>query len=114
MQENIEPNQQEIPVDVKETEDDSKVKVLDLGIGEKDSLVAMEMQDSQKMGFKRVKHTAARKKSIDRIFGKIDQVEVENKVDKTKLKGCPRRSLLALDIANIMSGPAESDDEEAK
>ncbi|KAI5540681.1 hypothetical protein TVAGG3_0040710, partial [Trichomonas vaginalis G3] len=78
MAENQEPNQAEV-ANVTEgmEEDDKKVKVLDLGIGEKDSLVAMEMQDSQKTGFRKPKHSAARKKSIDRIFGKIDQVEVD-------------------------------------
>ena len=98
--------------------EDGKVKVLELGIGEKDthssSLIAMEMGDSKKTGYKKVKHSAARKKSIDHIFGKMNLIDVEDNVDKTPLKHLPRRSLLAFDPATILREPAESDDEENK
>ena len=99
-------------------EDDTKVKVLELGIGEKDkqasSLIAMEMEDSKKIGYKKTKHSAARKKSIDHIFGKMNLIDVDNSVDKTPLKHLPRRSLLAFDPATLMKEPVESDDEENK
>ena len=99
-------------------DDETKVKVLELGIGEKDkqasSLIAMEMEDSKKIGYKKTKHSAARKKSIDHIFGKMNLIDVDNSVDKTPLKHLPRRSLLAFDPASLLKEPAESDDDEAK
>lgn len=112
----------EIPSNSKEVEadeeDPKKVKVLELGIGENNkdtsSLIAMEMDDSKKIGYRKVKHSAQRKKSIDHIFGKMSLIDVDNSVDKTPLKHLPRRSLLAFDPAMIMKEPAESDDEEKK
>lgn len=97
-------------------EEPKVVKVLKLGIGEENkntnSLIAMEMQDTKKAGFRKRKYSASRKKSIDGIFGKINLLEVEDNVDKTPLKHLPRRSLLAFDPATVLKGPVESDDEE--
>ena len=95
-------------------EDDSKpVKLYALGIGEADPktnlLVALEMKDSQKIGFKKRGRTPLRKKSIDGIFGKINKIEVEDNLDKTPLKNVPRRSLMAMDPSLLGDGPDESD-----
>ena len=94
--------------------DDSVVKMLDLKIGEQDpttnSLVALEMQDTQKIGFR---HKTIRKKSIDRIFSKVKKVHIVHKFDKTPLKGIPRRSLASnLDPAILRGDILESDDDD--
>lgn len=94
--------------------DDSVVKMLDLKIGEQDpttnSLVALEMQDTQKIGFR---HKPIRKKSIDRIFQKVKKVHIVHKFDKTPLKGIPRRSLASnLDPAILRGDILESDDDD--
>ena len=71
------------------------VKLIQLDIGEADpntsSLVAMEMKEHREAGYK--SRRAPRKKSIDRIFGKMGTIDVENNVDVSKLKQFPRRSL---------------------
>lgn len=92
--------------------DDTHVKVLDLNIGENEpatkSLVALEMEDTQKTGFKK---DIRRKKSIDRIFGKMGKLKVESGIDKSVLKEMPRRSLTGdFDLA-MMNDPSESDEE---
>ena len=93
--------------------DENSVKMLDLNIGETNpatkSLVALEMQDTQKTGFKR---ECKRKKSIDRIFGKVGSVHVNSGVDQRKLKVMPRRSLNADFDVSVLRQPSESDDEE--
>ena len=98
------------------TEASNTVKVLELGIGEKDtqagSLIAMEMEDSKKTGYKKNPTRASRKKSIDHIFGRINETDLDNSIDKTPLKNLPRRSLLSLDPGIIIKQPVESDDEE--
>ena len=79
--------------------DDSVVTIPQLNIGESDpkatTLVALEMKDTQKTGFS--KRRPMRKKSIDRIFGKIGQVELEDNVDKSP--------------SILRDGPSESDSE---
>lgn len=100
--------------DNEENKDDSVVKMLDLKIGEQDpttnSLVALEMQDTQKIGFR---HKPIRKKSIDRIFKKVKKVHIVHKFDKTPLKGIPRRSLASnLDPAILRGDILESDDDD--
>ena len=96
-------------------EDEKIVKVLNLGIGEVNptttSLIAMEMSDSKKTGYKSSKNHAQRKKSIDRIFEKMNLVDISNDVDKRPLKTIPRRSLISFD-PSIMNTRLESDDEE--
>lgn len=95
------------------TVDENSVRMLDLNIGETEpatkSLVALEMQDTQRTGFRK---DCRRKKSIDRIFGKMGSVTVDRGVDERKLKSIPRRSLNAdFDVA-MLTQPSESDDEE--
>ena len=94
-------------------EDEKKVKVLELKIGENEtstnSLIAMEMQDSQKTGYRNYRKQAIRKKSIDKIFGKMNTIEIEDNVDKKPLKHLPRRSLIALDPSIMKPELQESD-----
>lgn len=93
--------------------DGKSVKMLDLKIGEQDpttnSLVALEMQDTEKTGFKRKN---VRKKSIDRIFGKMSNVHILTNVDKSKLKGLPRRSLTGNLNLSSLRDLSESDGED--
>ena len=92
-------------------EDEKKVKVLELNIGETNpaanTLIAMEMSDTKKTGFRR--HSAARKKSIDRIFGKMSLIDVENDADTQVHKKMPRRSLVMPNRSLLTEGPDESD-----
>lgn len=97
-----------------EEEDDKKVSMYALGIGENDpktnSLVALEMKDTKKTGFRGKRNpTPHRKKSIDGIFGKMNKIDVEDNLDKTPLKSIPRRSLMVTDPSSLMDGPDESD-----
>ncbi|OHT05606.1 hypothetical protein TRFO_26545 [Tritrichomonas foetus] len=97
-----------------ENKDDNVVKLLSLDIGEKNpatnSLVALEMQDTKRTGFKKA---AQRKKSIDRIFGKIESVSVLRGVDPEKMASVPRRSLAAdFDISKMMLSESDDYDEE--
>jgi hypothetical protein len=97
-----------------ELDDDNCVRMLDLKIGEQDpttnSLVALEMQDTNKIGFNR---KCTRKKSLNRIFGKIPQAHVVHEFDRSKLAGIPRRSLASgLDLIKLTASN-ESDDEDA-
>lgn len=91
------------------------IQVLDLGASDElpsaSSLIALEMDDTHRTGFS---GSCCRKKSIDRIFGKLKTREIE-KVDKTRLSGLPRRSLAAdLDMAAVrpMKESDEEDDED--
>lgn len=95
-------------------QDSNVVRMLDLKVGEQDpttnSLVALEMQDTQKIGFRR---KSTRKKSIDRIFQKIKKVHIVHEFDRTPLKGTPRRSLASnLDPAILRGDIFESDEED--
>jgi hypothetical protein len=93
-------------------EDDNRAKLLDLKIGETEpavkSLVVLEMQDTQKTGFRR---TARRKESVDRIFAKVNSYNVESGVDQKRLSLCPRRSLARDFEFDEIHEPSESDDE---
>ncbi|KAH0790125.1 hypothetical protein GPJ56_006020 [Histomonas meleagridis] len=97
--------------DEEEEKDSKSVKMLDLKIGEQNpmtnSLVALEMQDTHKIGFKK---RNKRRKSIDKIFEKFDDVHINN-VEKSKLSNIPRRSLADNDIKQIRNFHSESDDE---
>ena len=85
--------------DDEEEQGDKSVKMLDLKIGEQNphtnSLVALEMQDTHKIGFKR---KSKKRKSIEKIFGKFDDVHITNNYKKSKLSSVPRRSLAEIDI----------------
>jgi hypothetical protein len=92
--------------------DDTRAELLDLNIGETEpatkSLVVLEMQDTQRTGFRR---TPRRKESIDRIFAKVGSFKMDCGIDQRRLSLCPRRSLgrdLELDPIHE---PSESDDE---
>jgi hypothetical protein len=96
-----------------ESTDDQSARMLDLKIGEQDpttnSLVVLEMQDANKTGFTQ---KCTRKKSINRIFGKIPKAHYVHDFDRSKLAGIPRRSLASgLDLIKLGEGN-ESDDEE--
>jgi hypothetical protein len=87
------------------------VSVLDLNIGERDpgrrSLILLEMADTQRTEFR---GKTTRRKSIDRIFGKIRTLSVAQ-VNKTQLRGLPRRSLVSDIDRSWLAQPDESDDE---
>ena len=96
-----------------ENKNENTVHMLNLNIGEKNpatkALVAMEMHDTQKTGFKKV---PTRKKSIDRIFRKIDSVGIDSGVDPVKLRNMPRRSLAAdFNISKLMNSESDEEDE---
>ena len=97
-------------------QDDNVVKMLDLKIGEQNpltnSLVALEMQDTKKTGFRRGGNDNRRRKSIDKIFDKYNDVHIVHNVDKSKLASLPRRSLASSDIESIRRQYNESDDED--
>jgi hypothetical protein len=87
--------------DTSESDDEADgkgcVEVLHLQIGEEDpatnSLVAIEMKDTQRIGFRKGCNRR-KKKSVDRIFRKLGTIGVAD-VDQTSLKGLPRRSLVS-------------------
>jgi hypothetical protein len=94
--------------------DPRRVKVLDLNIGEQDpharSLILLEMEDTQRNEFR---GKTTRKRSIDRIFGKI-QSSALAQIDKAKLTGLPRRSLMSDIGFTFLRQQSESDDEETQ
>jgi hypothetical protein len=95
-------------------EDNKLVRMMDLKIGEQDpatnSLVAMEMKDTHKIGFR---SKCNRKKSIDRIFKKVGTVDIAHDVDDSKLKDFPRRSLAAnFDLGFLKNNESDESDPE--
>jgi hypothetical protein len=97
-----------VPINV-----DNEANLLDLNIGETDpatkSLVVLEMQDTQRTGFKK---TTRRKESIDRIFAKTMSFKMESGLDQRRLSLVPRRSLARDFDFGVLNEPSESDDDE--
>jgi hypothetical protein len=106
--------------DTSESDDEldhkSCVKVMDLKIGEQDpetnGLVAIEMRDTQRIGFRKG-CDRKKKKSIDRIFGKVGKIGVTHDVDESNLRDLPRRSLISgLELTSMRNDESDEENED--
>lgn len=107
LRENRESDEEEPP------QNSGSVEMLDLRVGEQNpqtnSLVALEMQDTKETGFRRGNR---RRKSVDKIFNKYDNIILAQKVDRSKLTSIPRRSLTPTSAEALHWKNNESDSED--